>query len=41
MRQYQENERTFLKLAGHLKIPPQELDIAIWMLGNGSGEFYG
>ena len=41
MRQYQENERTFLKLAKGLGVPPQELDIAIWMLGNGSGEFYG
>jgi len=41
MRQYQENERTFLKLAEELGVPPQELDIAIWMLGNGSGEFYG
>jgi N-glycosylase/DNA lyase len=41
LRQYSENEEAFLKLAEHLKIPPQELDIAIWILGNGSGEFYG
>jgi len=41
LRQYGENEETFLKLAEELGVPPQELDIAIWMLGNGSGEFYG
>lgn len=41
LHQYGENETVFLKLADELKIPPQELDIAIWMLGNGSGEFYG
>ena len=40
-KQYLENERTYLKLAKQLGIPPEELDIAIWMLGNGSGEFYG
>jgi N-glycosylase/DNA lyase len=38
---YLEIEKTFLKLAKELSIPPQELDIAVWMLGNGSGEFYG
>ena len=38
---YLEIEKAFLKLADDLKIPPQELDIAVWMLGNGSGEFYG
>jgi thermostable 8-oxoguanine DNA glycosylase len=40
-KQYLENERTYLKLAKQLGIPPEELDIALWMLGNGSGEFYG
>jgi N-glycosylase/DNA lyase len=41
LHQYGENEEVFLKLAEELGILPQELDIAIWMLGNGSGEFYG
>lgn len=41
MKQYLENERAFLELSRNLNIPPQELDIAIWMMGNGSGEFYG
>jgi len=41
LHQYGENEEVFLKLSEELGIPPQELDIAIWMLGNGSGEFYG
>ncbi len=38
---YLENEKVFLQLARQLEIPPEELDIAIWMTGNGSGEFYG
>ncbi|MFH0830349.1 MAG: hypothetical protein V1887_04285 [Candidatus Aenigmatarchaeota archaeon] len=38
---YAENEKIFLQLAKQLEIPPEELDIAIWMTGNGSGEFYG
>lgn len=40
-KQYLENERTFLQMAKQIGIPPEELDIAIWMVGNGSGEFYG
>lgn len=38
---YVENEKIFLQLAKQLEIPPEELDIAIWMMGNGTGEFYG
>jgi len=38
---YAENEKVFLQLAKQLNIPPEELDIAIWMAGNGTGEFYG
>ena len=41
LKQYLNNEKTFLELSNELNVPPQELDIAIWMLGNGSGEFYG
>ena len=41
LKQYLNNEKTFLELSSHIGIPPQELDIAVWMLGNGSGEFYG
>ncbi|MEM5804764.1 MAG: hypothetical protein QXU82_02870 [Candidatus Aenigmatarchaeota archaeon] len=39
--QYLENEQEFLGLAKELGMRPEELDIAIWMLGNGSGNFYG
>jgi len=41
MKQYLENEKLYLQLAKQLEIPPEELDIAIWMAGNGTGEFYG
>jgi len=40
-KQYLENERIFLQMAKQIGIPPEELDIAIWMVGNGTGEFYG
>lgn len=40
-KQYIENEKTYLQLAKQLNILPEELDIAIWMMGNGTGEFYG
>jgi len=39
--QYMDNEREFFGLAKKLEMKPEELDIAIWMLGNRSGNFYG
>lgn len=40
-KQYLKNEKQYLKLAKKLKIPPEELDIAIWLYGNRGGVFYG
>lgn len=40
-KQYLQNEKEFFRLAKELKMRPEELDIAIWMLGNRSGNFYG
>jgi len=40
-KQYIEIENKFLKLAKELKIPPEELDIAIWLYQSGEKEFYG
>ena len=34
-------ENKFLELANELKIPPEELDIAIWLYQSGEKEFYG
>jgi thermostable 8-oxoguanine DNA glycosylase len=39
--QYLDNEKEFFGLAEKLEMKPEELDIAIWMLGNRSGNFYG
>lgn len=40
-KQYLELENKFLKLSKKLKIPPEELDIAIWLYESGQREFYG
>ena len=40
-KQYIELENNFLNLAKKLKIPPEELDIAIWLYQSGEKEFYG
>ncbi|NIM46619.1 MAG: hypothetical protein GTN40_00455 [Candidatus Aenigmarchaeota archaeon] len=40
-KQYIELENKFLKLSKELKIPPEELDIAIWLYQSGEKEFYG
>jgi N-glycosylase/DNA lyase len=40
-KQYNELEKKFLELAKELKIPPEELDIAIWLYQSGEKEFYG
>lgn len=40
-KQYLENEKLYFELSKEIKIPPEELDIAIWMYGNSSGNFYG
>jgi len=38
---YLDLEKNFLDLAKELKIPPEELDIAIWLYQSGEKEFYG
>ena len=38
---YQELEEKFLELSKQLEIPPEELDIAIWLYQSGESEFYG
>ncbi len=38
---YLELEKKFLDLAKELKIPPEELDIAVWLYKSGEKEFYG
>lgn len=40
-KRYIELENKFLELAEELKIPPEELDIAIWLYQSGEKEFYG
>jgi N-glycosylase/DNA lyase len=40
-KQYIELENRFLQLSKELKIPPEELDIAIWLYQSGEKEFYG
>ncbi|NIO44838.1 MAG: N-glycosylase [Candidatus Aenigmarchaeota archaeon] len=40
-KQYIELENKFLRLSKELKIPPEELDIAIWLYQSGEKEFYG
>jgi len=40
-KRYTELEEKFLELAKELKIPPEELDIAIWLYQSGENEFYG
>jgi N-glycosylase/DNA lyase len=40
-KQYIELEKRFLELAEELKIPSEELDIAIWMYQSGEKDFYG
>jgi N-glycosylase/DNA lyase len=40
-KQYVALEREFLELAKELRMPPEELDIAIWMYQSGEKEFYG
>lgn len=40
-KQYIELENKFLELAKELKIPTEELDIAIWLYQSGEKEFYG
>jgi len=40
-KRYVELENSFLKLAKELKIPVEELDIAIWLYQSGEENFYG
>jgi N-glycosylase/DNA lyase len=40
-KRYMELEEKFLELAKEVKIPPEELDIAIWLYQSGEKEFYG
>ena len=40
-KRYTELEDIFLKLAEELKIPPEELDIAVWLYQSGEENFYG
>jgi N-glycosylase/DNA lyase len=40
-KQYVELESIFLKLSEDLEIPPEELDIAIWLYQSGEKDFYG
>ena len=40
-KRYLELEQKFLELSKELGIPPDELDIAIWMYQSGEEEFYG
>jgi N-glycosylase/DNA lyase len=40
-KRYMELENEFLKLAEKLKIPAEELDIAIWLYQSGEENFYG
>jgi len=40
-KRYTELEKKFLALAERIDVPPEELDIAIWMYQSGEKEFYG
>lgn len=40
-KQYNKLEKKFLKMAKKLKIPPEELDIAIWLYQSREKSFYG
>jgi N-glycosylase/DNA lyase len=40
-KRYMNLEEKFLELSKELKIPPEELDIAIWLYQSGEKEFYG
>jgi N-glycosylase/DNA lyase len=40
-RQYLELEKKFFELSDEMKVPPEELDIAIWMYQSGEKDFYG
>ncbi|MFH1474062.1 MAG: N-glycosylase [Candidatus Aenigmatarchaeota archaeon] len=40
-KRYMELEKKFLELADKLKIPAEELDIAIWLYQSGEKDFYG
>jgi N-glycosylase/DNA lyase len=40
-KQYIELEGKFFELAKEMKVPPEELDIAIWMYQSGEKDFYG
>jgi N-glycosylase/DNA lyase len=40
-KRYVELEKRFLNLSKELKIPPEELDIAIWLYQSGEENFYG
>jgi len=40
-KRYMKLEGKFLELSNKLKIPPEELDIAIWLYQSGEKEFYG
>jgi N-glycosylase/DNA lyase len=40
-KRYMELEEKFLELAKEVKVPPEELDIAIWLYQSGEKEFYG
>jgi N-glycosylase/DNA lyase len=40
-KRYAELENKFLELAKEVRIPPEELDIAIWLYQSGEKEFYG
>jgi len=40
-KRYAELENKFLELSKELKIPPEELDIAIWLYQSGEKDFYG
>jgi N-glycosylase/DNA lyase len=40
-KQYLELEKKFFELSDEMKVPPEELDIAIWMYQSGEKDFYG
>jgi N-glycosylase/DNA lyase len=40
-KQYLDLEKKFFELSEEMKVPPEELDIAIWMYQSGEKDFYG
>ena len=40
-KRYLELEKSFLDLSERIRVPPEELDIAIWLYQSGEEEFYG